>query len=63
MKFLSERESVTDRFGNEIADVTKTEKNFSDFIRHMLGCVNEGAGEIIDVQTFNDRINRWKMHD
>ncbi len=60
MKFLSERQAVTDKDGNLIMDVTKTEKNFGDFIRYMLNCVSDGAGEIIDVETFSARINAWK---
>ncbi len=60
MKFLSERASVTDRDGNIIMDITQTEKNFGDFIKYMLSCVNNGAGEIIDVATFEKRISEWK---
>ena len=60
MKFLSERESVTDYKGNVIIDHEKTEKNFSQFIRHMLSKVENGSGEIIDVATFNERMENWK---
>ncbi|MBQ8588617.1 MAG: hypothetical protein IJ454_04410, partial [Clostridia bacterium] len=61
MKFLSERESETDYMGSPILDEDKTEKNFSNFIRHMLECVREGAGEVIDVKEFEERLNVWKQ--
>jgi len=61
MKFLSERESETDYTGSPILDEDKTEKNFSNFIRHMLTCVRDGAGEVIDVNEFEKRMNVWKQ--
>jgi len=63
MTFLSERESETDYLGNHIADEQKTEKNFSRFIRHMLSHIENGAGEIINVQTFKERMANWDHAD
>ncbi|MBQ4518813.1 MAG: AAA family ATPase [Clostridia bacterium] len=59
MTFLSSRESETDYKGNLITDERKTEKNFGHFIQHMLTGVTNGSGEIINVQTFKERMAQW----
>ena len=59
MSFLSERESETDYKG-ERAAYEKTEKNFGKFISYMLRCVSNGSGEIINVNTFEERLKKWK---
>jgi hypothetical protein len=61
MDFLSNRDAIVDFRGEEIdlnRDYHRTERNFAQFINHMLNCVDQGAGERISVQEYRRRLDQ-----
>lgn len=61
MDFLSTRNAIVDFRGEEIdlnRNYHRTERNFAQFIKHMLDCVNQGAGERISVQEYRRRLDQ-----
>ncbi len=55
MKFLAGcQHQDVDEYGEEIYE--QSEKEFSDFIQHMLSSIGKGSGEIIDVTEFKRRL-------